>query len=81
MLKLTKRDAVVGGAAIILTASVFGTAIAKQPHMTRAIDYLNAAKSELRLANNNKGGHRVRAMKFVDDAIAEAKKGINEARS
>jgi hypothetical protein len=47
-----------------------------QPHMQAALSFLKSAKSDLERATTDKGGHRVNAIKFVDQAIDEAKKGI-----
>lgn len=48
-----------------------------QPHMQRALDLLRAAKSNLEAATSDKGGHRVRAIGYVNNAIDEVKKGID----
>jgi hypothetical protein len=64
-----------------LAAGVFiGEALAAQTHMDRALDYLQSARGELRDAEANKGGHREKAMKLVDDAIDEVREGIRYAR-
>ncbi len=47
-----------------------------QPHMQSALDHLNQAKSNLESATSNKGGHRVKAIGYVNQAIDEVKKGI-----
>ncbi len=47
-----------------------------QPHMQRAIDELRAARAELESAAHDKGGHRVRALRLVDEAIGEVNRGI-----
>ncbi|HKP46144.1 MAG TPA: hypothetical protein VJT50_06050 [Pyrinomonadaceae bacterium] len=52
-------------------------ATADQPHMQRALDLLRDAKSNLDAATSDKGGHRVRAIGYVNDAIDEVKKGID----
>jgi hypothetical protein len=49
---------------------------ADQPHMQAALDSLRTAQRELREANTDKGGHRVKAERLVSDAIAEVEKGI-----
>jgi hypothetical protein len=51
-----------------------------QPHMQSALDHLRSARSELNSAMADKGGHRVRAISIVDDAIAEVQAGIDYAR-
>ena len=48
-----------------------------QPHMQRALELLRDAKSNLEAATSDKGGHRVRAIGFVNTAIDEVKKGID----
>jgi hypothetical protein len=58
-----------------------GCATGGQPHMNAALDELRAARSELQSAEDNKGGHRARAIGLVDDAIAEVQAGIEFART
>ena len=48
-----------------------------QPHMQAALDLLYAAKANLEAASTNKGGHRVKALGYVNNAIDEVKKGID----
>jgi hypothetical protein len=48
-----------------------------QPHMQRALDLLRSARSNLEAATSDKGGHRVRAIGYVNNAIDEVKKGID----
>ena len=68
---------VVCGFAIALAVGVFvGEAIASQPHMQAALGYLQSAKTELQVAERNKGGHRVKALRYVNDAIDETNAGI-----
>lgn len=47
-----------------------------QPHMQRALDNLRQAKGNLERASNDKGGHRVKAIGYVNSAIDEVQKGI-----
>lgn len=51
-----------------------------QPHMQAALDALQSAKGNLERATSDKGGHRVRALGFVNDAIAQVKLGIAAGR-
>ena len=72
-------------AAFLLVAAAFvvsfiGGCASAQPHMQSALDHLNAARSELDQALPNKGGHRERAIEFVNRAIQEVEQGINYAR-
>ena len=57
-------------------ASINAAPLPDQPHMQAALEFLRSAKSDLERATNDKGGHRVNAIKFVDQAIDETKKGI-----
>jgi len=72
--------------AILLTGLTVGAiagacvATAAQPNMQAALGSLQAARAELVRAEANKGGHRDRAIGFVDSAIAETKAGIAYAR-
>lgn len=72
--------------AILLTGLTIGAiagacvATAAQPNMQAALGSLQAARAELVRAEANKGGHRERAIGFVDSAIAETKAGIAYAR-
>ena len=52
---------------------------ANQPNMQAALSSLQAARAEMIQARPNKGGHRERAINFIDAAIAETKAGINYA--
>jgi len=69
-------------AAILVTGLALGTiagacvALAAQPNMQAALGSLQAARAELVKATANKGGHRERAIGFVDQAIAETRAGI-----
>jgi hypothetical protein len=63
---------IVGGASV--------TAIAQsQPNMKAALDHLVAADAYLAKANDNKGGHRVKARSLISLAITEVKAGIKFA--
>lgn len=64
--------------ALALTAalSVSALATAAQPHMEAALAKLKEAKAELNQASDDKGGHRVNAIKAVDHAIEQVQKGM-----
>ena len=47
-----------------------------QPNMDEALDQLKDAKNELEKATADKGGHRVKAIEYVNRAIDEVKAGI-----
>jgi hypothetical protein len=53
---------------------------ADQPHMMAALEHLRAARAELRMAEHNKGGWRVRAIEHVDRAIGDTEAGMRFAR-
>ena len=51
-----------------------------QPHMRNALNALISAQDSLNRASVDKGGHRVKALGYVGDAIEEVKKGIEAGR-
>ncbi|HEY3569654.1 MAG TPA: hypothetical protein VGP73_17105 [Thermoanaerobaculia bacterium] len=63
--------------AVLVSGFLIGRASADQPHMQAALEHLRAAKGELDKADPDKGGHRARAIRLVDDAIAQVEKGVN----
>lgn len=68
------------GFVIALSSGILiGQAIASQPHMQAALGYLQSARTELQSAERNKGGHRLKALRYVEDAIAETEAGIAAA--
>jgi hypothetical protein len=50
-----------------------------QPEMHAALEHLNQAKVNLEKGAHDKGGHRVRALELVNQAIAEVKEGMQFA--
>jgi hypothetical protein len=64
----------------LVSGFVAGRASAAQPHMVQALNHLRAAKAQLDVADDDKGGHRVAAIKLVNDAIAQVEEGIEYAR-
>lgn len=61
---------------VLLGGFLAGRATADQPHMEAALGHLRAAKGELDVAEADKGGHRVKALRLVNDAIAQVERGI-----
>jgi TolA-binding protein len=47
-----------------------------QPNMKEALEHLRAAKVSLEKATADKGGHRVKAIEHVNQAIEQVEKGI-----
>lgn len=70
------RFALVVGGAVAGGMVAAGTAFAVQGHMVNARADLNAAYHQLNIALADKGGHRVKAMNLVQDAIGEVNAGI-----
>ncbi len=68
---------------ILLVGLFLGAAIplayGNQPHMDNALHHLQAAKVALEKATPNKGGHRERAIQFIDQAINQVREGIRFA--
>ena len=52
-----------------------------QPHMQAALTALENAKNNLNNATADKGGHRIKALGYVNDAISEVQKGIEAGRN
>ena len=48
----------------------------QQPHMRAALEALRSAKRHLDLATPDKGGHRVKALEHINEAITETQAGI-----
>ena len=70
---------VLAAALTVVTASghfVQEASAEAQPRMRTALDLLNKAKDELKAANPDKGGHRVKAIESTEKAIEETKAGI-----
>jgi hypothetical protein len=57
-----------------------GPAMAAQPYMQGALQALQNARASLETAASDKGGHRVRAIQLVDEAIRQVKVGMAVAR-
>jgi len=53
----------------------------RQPNMEAAIEHLRAAQDSLQDASTDKGGHRLRALQLVEQAIQETQAGIEYASS
>jgi hypothetical protein len=49
----------------------------QQPHMQAALQHLKQAQAELQRAEQDKGGHRVKAIQLAQQAEAEVQAGIN----
>ncbi len=65
------------GVTVIAAASfASGCVVAAQPHMYNALGALQNARSELQVAESNKAGHRVNALRLVNEAIGEVQAGI-----
>jgi hypothetical protein len=65
---------------VSMASGIFiGQATADQPHMQAALDALVGARDQLIAASPNKGGHRLAAIRLVNDAIAEVHAGIAAA--
>lgn len=63
--------------AIVVGNNAMNTASADaQPKMKSALSHLESSLSDLKGATADKGGHRVKAIKLVEDAITQVKEGI-----
>jgi hypothetical protein len=80
MLRLVTRQRLLI-ALTIATSMGVGYALAQQPHMDATLRLLQDAHHELEQAVPNKGGHRERALGFIDQAIGQVRDGIAYAAS
>ena len=72
--------AILGGTGLLVVGAAIGYASAAQPHMANALAALRNAAHELQAAEADKGGHRVAAMRLVDQAITEVREGMAAGR-
>jgi hypothetical protein len=75
MLRLVTRQRLLIALTIVTSMGV-GYALAQQPHMDAALVMLQNARVELAKAEQNKGGHRERALALIDQAIGQVRDGI-----
>jgi hypothetical protein len=72
-LALALVGAVAGGASRV--------AFADESNLQHALDALHGARYALEYAQDDKDGHRAKAIKLTDQAIAEAKAAVDSART
>jgi hypothetical protein len=79
--KLNRRQlvALAAGAAAVGTTMASTSTEAYQGNMERALSSLFNALASLREATSNKGGHRVKAMALVQQAIEQTQAGVEFA--
>lgn len=68
------RSILMAGAAGLAAAQM--ASAAPQPHMKAALQALENAAASLEKAADDKGGHRVKAIGLVKDAIDQVQRGI-----
>ena len=73
---MTKRIVIALAIGLIIGAGGGSWAAMNQPHMMAAMEALQKAKTELEMADHNKGGHREKAIELVHQAIVQTQKGI-----
>lgn len=78
---VNRRDLLLPAAAVAAAGAVVAAAsqpavASNQPNMDAALGYLQQAKASLQQATHNKGGHRVRAINLIDQAMAQVRAGI-----
>jgi len=67
--------------ALVAASAASTVAVAAQPHMETALAHLEQALAELKQASSDKGGNRVDAIRAVEKAIAEVRRGVEYDRS
>jgi predicted ATPase len=70
------KKLVLGIAMVMVTAGISG---AGQGNMRDALQSLREARAALEKAEDNKGGHKQKAIDLVDKAIAQVEEGIDFA--
>jgi hypothetical protein len=78
---ISKKSLLILMAAFLGAAAIVYSKVPDQPYMTAALADLQKAKAELKIAEHNKGGHRVVALNLTNQAISEVNKGIQFART
>jgi hypothetical protein len=73
------RNILTAGAAGLVAASL-AEAEPPQPHMQAALRALQNAASQLQAADDDKAGHRAKAIQLVSDAINQVQQGIKAGR-
>ena len=68
-------------AAAAMLAAISLSSIAAQPHMEAALGHLEQALAQLKQASSDKGGNRADAIRAVEKAIAEVRRGVEYDRS
>ncbi|MFG1294903.1 hypothetical protein [Xanthobacter variabilis] len=71
--------ALAAGAAVLGAVGVATRAEAYQGNMERALSSLYDALAALREASSNKGGHRMKAMALIQQAIEQTQAGVEYA--
>jgi hypothetical protein len=73
----TIRQFVLFAVVALVLGFAAGNAFAeRQPHMQAALRALRNARQQLDSAEPDKGGHRVKAIQLVNDAIKEVEAGV-----
>jgi hypothetical protein len=68
--------------ALVATAAFkVGEYVQGQPHMEAAMTALVSANDHLKMATEDKGGHRAKAMMHIKEAIAQVQAGIDFAKA
>ena len=76
----SSRALVIASLAAGSSIGALGTAaVARQPNMEAAVDFLLRADQALQRAPDNKGGHKARARQLIGEAIFQVRQGIRFA--
>ena len=82
MTTMFRNALIVGGFVTSMgLGAAIGVAVADQPLMHDALTNLRQARNNLEHATADKGGHRVTAIRLVDQAITEVQAGIDYDRT
>ena len=73
---MKKTTAVLGLLVAVMFASFVSAKPVDQPRMQAAKSDLLSARAQLMQADHNKGGHRTKAINFINQAVAAINRGI-----
>lgn len=76
----TRAKAFFLGGTLFIGGLLAGQAIADQPRMTEALGHLQRAEASRVRADNDKGGHRARALQLIRQAQGQVREGIQHDR-
>jgi hypothetical protein len=75
---MKRKIVVIVMAVLVLCGTVSFVLAQRQPHMEEALRALQQARFQLEKASHNKGGHRVKAIELINQAMEEVRLGMED---